>query len=636
MVTKIAPSRVAEYTSTTGTGAYTLDGAIRGMQAVGDALDTGDLAEFFIFMGADWERIRGTYTLATNSIARTVVLESSNSGAAVNWAAGRKTILAGPAESCFANSGVELSLPGKLYAASGREINCYFANVFHANYPSLIEPDVTCAKGKQQNERWTHVASDDDVSSGNVSDIAWQLDLYAGGSEDVVASVSPTLRIAKSTSGTTKYGGANLCPNPGFETNIAAGTDWTAVTTGGTVTQIATTPKFGAKCLRMTRTTTGTLSVYTAAGIIACDASTAYRWTFWTRGDGTNAGRYQVSAWNGTAITPIVAEASTGVTAATWTQVVVDFTTEADATSVFLYQRAPSANGYADFDGNVLQKVSTAARKVLIIGDSTCNGDPWQAELINLHNYNRTSPTGGGGEDALTVDLVGTIESTVADAGTTDRTFSHEGKSGWTWAMHHSNAESSFLFGGVFNFGAYNTALSDDALVPNDWVLIHLGINDVFSATSDITVDYLISTAIQPAIAGMLGIGDAPASTTIRGAVPGVRIGLMLPIAPSQDQDAFGDDYAAGQHRRRYKRNIDRYRKWLIDTYGSMEADGIYLIPVHANVDPYYGMPFASAAAVNVRSATTIARQDNGVHPDVEGYYQMADAVYSFLKGQET
>lgn len=84
--------RVKETTTTTGTGDITLAGAVEGFQSFSSALSDADTTYYAIsHRDADeWEVGLGTYS--SGVLTRTTVLESSNSDAAVSFAAGTKDI----------------------------------------------------------------------------------------------------------------------------------------------------------------------------------------------------------------------------------------------------------------------------------------------------------------------------------------------------------------------------------------------------------------------------------------------------------------------------------------------------------------------------------------------------------------
>lgn len=90
---KFAP-RVKETTTTTGTGSYTVDGAASGFQSFDDAFSSSDTVSFYVTDGTDWEHCHGVFT-SPSTLARTSVEASSNSGSAVNWGAGTKTVFCG-------------------------------------------------------------------------------------------------------------------------------------------------------------------------------------------------------------------------------------------------------------------------------------------------------------------------------------------------------------------------------------------------------------------------------------------------------------------------------------------------------------------------------------------------------------
>jgi hypothetical protein len=89
----VLADRVKETTTTTGTGTVTLLGASTGFQSfavVGDANTT--YYTIAAQTGTEWEVGIGTYATSGTTLARTVVLSSSNSGSAVNFSAGTKDV----------------------------------------------------------------------------------------------------------------------------------------------------------------------------------------------------------------------------------------------------------------------------------------------------------------------------------------------------------------------------------------------------------------------------------------------------------------------------------------------------------------------------------------------------------------
>lgn len=101
--------RVRQTTSTTGTGTYSLDGsAPTGFRSfVGAGLDTLEV-EYCVTMGGDWEVGRGTVTAGSpDTLSRDTVLDSSNSGNAVDWGAGTKAIFLTLAAASAGGGGVD-------------------------------------------------------------------------------------------------------------------------------------------------------------------------------------------------------------------------------------------------------------------------------------------------------------------------------------------------------------------------------------------------------------------------------------------------------------------------------------------------------------------------------------------------
>ena len=112
----VVKDRVKETSTTTGTGTLTLAGASAGFQAF-SVIGDGNSTYYTIADGTDWEVGIGTYTLSGTTLSRDTILESSNSGSAVNWGAGDKDVFVTyPAErSVMAVGGGVTSDTGAVY-----------------------------------------------------------------------------------------------------------------------------------------------------------------------------------------------------------------------------------------------------------------------------------------------------------------------------------------------------------------------------------------------------------------------------------------------------------------------------------------------------------------------------------------
>ena len=97
-MSQVTADRVLETSGTTGTGTYALAGAVTGFRAFSAVCANGDTLFYYAEEvdangnpSGGWETGLGTWSTG-NNLARTTVLDSSNAGAAVNWAAGTRRI----------------------------------------------------------------------------------------------------------------------------------------------------------------------------------------------------------------------------------------------------------------------------------------------------------------------------------------------------------------------------------------------------------------------------------------------------------------------------------------------------------------------------------------------------------------
>lgn len=147
------------------------------------------------------------------------------------------------------------------------------------------------------------------------------------------------LKVTKVNATTYSLIGSILSKNFGFEAADFAG--WTR--SGTTVIETSIVHD-GAKSAKLTGASSYIYQdFYVKAGAIVT-------LKYWTRGDGTNAGRIQIYRVNSPAA-DIVATKSTGVTGTTWTEVTETFTVPAGCYTVRVYLHSPDvAGGIAYFD----------------------------------------------------------------------------------------------------------------------------------------------------------------------------------------------------------------------------------------------------------------------------------------------
>ena len=127
----VVKDRVQETSTTTGTGTFTLAGAVSGFQSF-SVIGNGNTTYYAIVGGTEWEVGLGTYTSSGTTLSRDTVLESSNSGSLVNFSAGTKNVFVTyPAEKATYQDANGTAIAPQLSASNGLVEN---ANTVSANY----------------------------------------------------------------------------------------------------------------------------------------------------------------------------------------------------------------------------------------------------------------------------------------------------------------------------------------------------------------------------------------------------------------------------------------------------------------------------------------------------------------------
>ena len=139
----VLKDRVKETTTTTGTGTYTLAGAVGGFEAFSQIGD-GNTTYYACTDGTDFEVGVGTYTASGTTLARTTILQSSNSDNAVSWGSGTRTIFCTqPAEKAVFiddNNDVLISPDTDNLAKIGR---AQVGHAFYSDYAAFKHIDAT-------------------------------------------------------------------------------------------------------------------------------------------------------------------------------------------------------------------------------------------------------------------------------------------------------------------------------------------------------------------------------------------------------------------------------------------------------------------------------------------------------------
>ena len=262
-------------------------------------------------------------------------------------------------------------------------------------------------------------------------------------------------------------------------------------------------------------------------------------------------------------------------------------------------------------------------KSILIMGDSLTAASVYSGQVFDLSQ----------GEGNPKLKLIGTRGPRGAPNGNL-----HEGYGGWT-AERFATKYTGIARGGEYKkCGSpfiYKEGDADPKLdVPRFWreyndgkapdfVTILLGCNDTFSSTDD-TIEERIDRMFRH---------YETLLKELRAAGPTTQIGCLLLVPGAATQDAFGQNYKSGQTRWQYKRNQSRVVERMLETFGGRESENIFIVPANVNLDCVNNYPKRIVTA-NARASAYVTRLINGVHPAAEGYRQIGDSVFCWMKSR--
>jgi hypothetical protein len=277
----VVNDRVKETSTTTGTGTFTLAGAVLGFETFSSAIGNTNTT-YYTIVNENGEFEVGLGTVAAGTLARTTIISSSNSDAAVNFSAGTKdvfctlpaskAVILDSSDNIVANNGSNLTNLNADNLASGTVPDARFpATLPAANGSALTDLNATnLASGTVPDARFpatlpaisganlTNLDADD-LASGTVPDARFPATLPAASGVNLTALNAsnvasgtlssdrlPTVPTTKGGTGLTAIGTANqvLAVNAGataleFQTPEVG--DITAVTAGSGLTGGGTT-----------------------------------------------------------------------------------------------------------------------------------------------------------------------------------------------------------------------------------------------------------------------------------------------------------------------------------------------------------------------------------------------------------
>ncbi len=256
------------------------------------------------------------------------------------------------------------------------------------------------------------------------------------------------------------------------------------------------------------------------------------------------------------------------------------------------------------------------ALALLPIGDSLTDAAVYPRVLLELMRND------GAAHFRLVGSHAGSGRAATAD-------FAIEGYGGWRWRSFcdHWTDGSDYRARSKFLVSGKDGVKLD---LPNyfriwcngrapEVITVFLGVNDIAGA-NETSLDALVAESLHY---------SEQLIAALKAAAPTALIGVALIPPPSASPAAFGRNYGTTIQHGQYRKNQHTLLGAMLRKYA--DDPRVSLIPTHLNLDCRYGYP-REEEPVFAQSRESVSRGTNAVHPNDEGYAQIAESFYAWLK----
>jgi lysophospholipase L1-like esterase len=245
---------------------------------------------------------------------------------------------------------------------------------------------------------------------------------------------------------------------------------------------------------------------------------------------------------------------------------------------------------------------------LLIIGDSLTGASQYPREVARLLAQDKNPK----------LTMLGTLKKGNGVA--------HEGYGGWTWksfiskyttkSVHKvSKGSSPFVFLNAtgkpeLDMVRYFTEKCNG--IKPDVITLFLGINDCFYLSRRLDNMKAVNQGIDKVFRNAEVL-----IKVLHAAAPKAKIGICLTPVPNSRQKAFEANYKDSYNRWGWKQLQHILVQRQIKHFGNRQQENISIIPTELNIDSVNGYP-----------------ENNAVHPNKQGYNQLAATIYCWIKWQ--